>query len=299
VFRDYVDGEMRRDVIARVKEQLPGRPLLLPSVRSGWLVHEETIEQMRARARAELLALPPKLRELDGEEHPNPVAYSERFERRSRRSTPAPCSEAGGGSDQMIGPPNRPAATEPQANGTHALGLTHDASGLPDERPVGPGCTLARGRRATHFVRMRPVCVYGCRGRARDLGSGCPLRSEGSIAMAQATTKHRPTEKSPATPRRRATASRPTTAIDRTTELSDEVLDSVEKGQRAAIEAVRKFVDTVDEALPAHGEGPTRRQEIVDSAMEMADRLVHTQYDFIRKVIDSAGKSLSRSDGAK
>ena len=33
--------------------------------------------------------------------------------------------------------------------------------------------------------------------------------------------------------------------------------------------------------------------------MEMADRLVHTQYDFIRKVIGSAGKSLNRSGDAK
>ena len=33
--------------------------------------------------------------------------------------------------------------------------------------------------------------------------------------------------------------------------------------------------------------------------MEMADRLLQTQYDFIRNVIDSTGKSLSRSDGEK
>ncbi len=77
------------------------------------------------------------------------------------------------------------------------------------------------------------------------------------------------------------------------------MLESVEKGQRAAIDAVRKFVDTVDQALPAHSQGPSKRQEIVDSAMEMADRLVHTQYGFIRKVIDSAGKSLRSTDGEK
>ena len=117
--------------------------------------------------------------------------------------------------------------------------------------------------------------------------------------MAPITTKRASTARSSATPRRRTIPSRPTTTIDRTTKLSDEVLDSVEKGQRAAIEAVRKFVDTVDEALPPHGEGPRRRQEIVDAAMEMADRLVHTQYDFIRKVIDSAAESLSRLDGAE
>ncbi len=117
--------------------------------------------------------------------------------------------------------------------------------------------------------------------------------------MAQTTTKRRPPAKASTTRPRRATASRPTSAVNRTTKLSDEVLDSVEKGQRAAIEAVHKFVDTVDHALPVQGDGPSRRQEIVDSAMEMADRLVHTQYDFIRKVIDSAGKTLSRSDGSK
>jgi hypothetical protein len=65
---------LRGDVIARAEEQLPGQPLLVPFVRSGRLVREETIEQMRRRARAELLALPASLRELVGEGH----AYSER-----------------------------------------------------------------------------------------------------------------------------------------------------------------------------------------------------------------------------
>jgi hypothetical protein len=85
-------------------------------------------------------------------------------------------------------------------------------------------------------------------------------------------------------------------AVDRTAELSDEVLGSLESGQRAAIEAVRKFVDTVDQTLPPHGEAPSRRQEVIDGAMEMADRLVHVQYDFLRKVVADAGKSLARSD---
>ena len=88
-------------------------------------------------------------------------------------------------------------------------------------------------------------------------------------------------------------------AADRTAELSDEVFKSLESGQRAAIEAVRKFVDTVDEKLPAVGERPSRRQDIVDAAMEMADRLVHTQYDFLRNVVQSAGKALSRPDDRK
>jgi hypothetical protein len=84
-------------------------------------------------------------------------------------------------------------------------------------------------------------------------------------------------------------------AVERTTELSDEVLQSVESGERAAIDAVRKFVDTVDEKLPSLGdEHPSTRQDIIDAALELADRLVHTQYDFLRNVVDSAGKSLSK-----
>ena len=115
-------------------------------------------------------------------------------------------------------------------------------------------------------------------------------------AKTPATSKRSPAAKAPATRKRIATAPRPAGKVDKTKELSEEVLDSLEKGQRAAIEAVRNFIDTVDHALPAlpHGEGPTKRQEIVDSALEMADRLVHAQYEFIHKVIDSAGKSLTK-----
>jgi hypothetical protein len=87
--------------------------------------------------------------------------------------------------------------------------------------------------------------------------------------------------------------------VERTTELSEDVLKSLDDGARSAIEAVRKFVETVDRTLPPRGKGPSRREEITDSALEMAQRLVHTQSDFLRKVVESAGRSLSRSDAVK
>jgi hypothetical protein len=88
--------------------------------------------------------------------------------------------------------------------------------------------------------------------------------------------------------------------VDKPTELSEQTLESVEKGQRAAIEAVRKFVDTVDEKLPSlSDEHPSTRQEIIDAGLVLADRLVHTQYGFLREVVDSAGKALGASDQAK
>jgi hypothetical protein len=117
--------------------------------------------------------------------------------------------------------------------------------------------------------------------------------------MPETRTQRRPAAKKAAsTGKRPAAKAKQDGAVDRTTVLSDDVLKSLESGQRAAIDAVRKFVDTVDEKLPALGDRPKRRQEIVDSAMEMADRLVHTQYEFLRNVVQSAGKALSKpSDG--
>ena len=112
------------------------------------------------------------------------------------------------------------------------------------------------------------------------------------------------TKRRPAAKKRAATAKPSATrgkrdaasAVDRTAELSEDVFQELEDGAQSAIEAVRKFLQTVDEALPPHGEGPTRREEVTDSALEMAQRLVHTQADFLRKVVDSAGRSLRSPD---
>jgi hypothetical protein len=101
-----------------------------------------------------------------------------------------------------------------------------------------------------------------------------------------------------AAPRKRTVKAK-VSPVDRTSELSEEVLKSLESGQRAAIEAVRKFVDIVDENLPALGDRPSRRREIVDAAMEMADRLVHTQHDFLSKVVKGAGDALTRQEEKK
>jgi hypothetical protein len=83
--------------------------------------------------------------------------------------------------------------------------------------------------------------------------------------------------------------------VERTTELSEQVLEQVKGSQKKAIEAVRKFMESVDEALPPHGENPSRRQEVIDSALEMSERLVQTQYDFLTNVVHSAGEALGAS----
>jgi hypothetical protein len=119
--------------------------------------------------------------------------------------------------------------------------------------------------------------------------------------MPETKTQRPPAAKKTATARKPPAARKrnATSTVERATELSDDVFQELEDGARAAIDAVRKFVETVDKTLPPRGEGPSRREEITDSALEMAQRLVHTQADFLRKVVDGAGKTLTKADDAK
>ena len=118
--------------------------------------------------------------------------------------------------------------------------------------------------------------------------------------MAEITTKSRPVVKRPATHQRGVPVVRLASVVDRTSELSDEVLESLEAGERAAIEAVGQFVITVEEALPQEVAGTSDvAKKITESGLEMADRLVHTVNDVLRKVIDSTARSLSSRDGAR
>jgi hypothetical protein len=77
---------------------------------------------------------------------------------------------------------------------------------------------------------------------------------------------------------------------ERSVELSDQVLEEIKEGQEAAIAAVRNFTETVDKTLAK--ENPSQAEQIVDSALKMADQLVETQYTFLKKVVHSAGESL-------
>ena len=91
-------------------------------------------------------------------------------------------------------------------------------------------------------------------------------------------------------------AERASDLTERAAGLSDEVLKSVESGQRTAIDAVRKFVGAVDESMPAHGDDHPSKT-IVDAALEMADKLVKMQYEFIRSVAGSVSETLSSKPG--
>ena len=128
-------------------------------------------------------------------------------------------------------------------------------------------------------------------------------KAKTTTAPAAGTTsakKKAPAKKTPSTkkspPATKGAAATTKGAVDSAAELSDDVLAAVESGQRAAIDAVHRFLETVDEALPALGERPSRREKVIDAALEMADKLTTTQYEFLRTVVRSADRSLGTSD---
>jgi hypothetical protein len=62
------------------------------------------------------------------------------------------------------------------------------------------------------------------------------------------------------------------------------IIDSVEDAEQSALDAVRKFLDTVDGVFPADGEeGP--RRKIIDSAFKMTEQLVGASNQLARRVV--------------
>ncbi len=76
VFRRFEGGTMVEDVVGGAEEQLEGEPLLVPAMRDGEIIHEETLEQMRERTGRSLDALPIALRST-GQKPRYPVRQSD------------------------------------------------------------------------------------------------------------------------------------------------------------------------------------------------------------------------------
>ncbi|HEX6619017.1 MAG TPA: nicotinate phosphoribosyltransferase [Solirubrobacteraceae bacterium] len=80
VFRRIVEGTMAEDVLGLADEALDGRPLLSTAMRGGHLELDDDLPLLRARAAADLAALPPELRRPGGQaRRPYPVRLSPRL----------------------------------------------------------------------------------------------------------------------------------------------------------------------------------------------------------------------------
>ena len=90
------------------------------------------------------------------------------------------------------------------------------------------------------------------------------------------------------------------TFVHRSSELSDTVLGSLEKGERATIEALGEFVITLEETLPTQVATTSEvMKKITESGLHTTDRVVRAEYDFLRNVIKGVAESLSIHDGTQ
>ncbi|CAN5665707.1 hypothetical protein BH09ACT8_BH09ACT8_15330 [soil metagenome] len=85
-----------------------------------------------------------------------------------------------------------------------------------------------------------------------------------------------------------------TIAAPEGTELADDIRDSAKAGQHAASQALRKFRQAVDEAVPESVQ--PLRTKIVDAALELTDDLITAQYKFHRSLLKTADRALTKSD---
>lgn len=80
--------------------------------------------------------------------------------------------------------------------------------------------------------------------------------------------------------------------IERTTDLSDQVLEQVKLGQQAALEAVRGFMESVDRPVASGEEAPSRPYQVIDSALNMSQQLIRSEYDVLREIVRATGRAL-------
>ncbi len=90
-----------------------------------------------------------------------------------------------------------------------------------------------------------------------------------------------------------------TGVVNRATELSEDMVKALEDGGKAAVEAVRTFLVSVEEAFPQLEGARKVEKRITDSALEMVQQLISAQSELLVKMIDGAGKTLNGSDQTK
>jgi hypothetical protein len=73
------------------------------------------------------------------------------------------------------------------------------------------------------------------------------------------------------------------------------LVDTIGDAEHTSLEAVRKFVDTVDSVFPHLGGDDGPRRKIIDSAFEMTEQLVAASTRFAQNFLDGTQKALTES----
>jgi len=78
-----------------------------------------------------------------------------------------------------------------------------------------------------------------------------------------------------------------------TADSASRVIDSLRDAEESALEAARKFLDTVDSIFPALSEDGPRRK-IIDSAFKMTEQLVGTSNQLAQRIVKATSEALAQ-----
>jgi hypothetical protein len=77
------------------------------------------------------------------------------------------------------------------------------------------------------------------------------------------------------------------------------LVDAIEDAEHTSLEAVRKFIDTVDSVVPHLGGDDGPRRKIIDSAFKMTEQLAQNFLDVTRKALTESGRKSAKKAPAK
>lgn len=80
-------------------------------------------------------------------------------------------------------------------------------------------------------------------------------------------------------------------------ESASRVIESARAAEESALDAVRKFIETVDSVFPDVGDDRPRRK-VIDSAFEMAEQLVGSWNQVADKILKATSDALAQSKTA-
>jgi hypothetical protein len=74
------------------------------------------------------------------------------------------------------------------------------------------------------------------------------------------------------------------------------LIDSIERAEHVSLEAVRRFLDSVDSVFPSSVSNDGPRRKIIDSAFKMTEQLVGAANGLAKNILDTSEKVLRESD---
>ena len=91
-------------------------------------------------------------------------------------------------------------------------------------------------------------------------------------------------------------AEHPKTVSQQAAEFSERVLAEVEGRQRAAIAAVRTFIDHLDDVVPNLVDDPSARKKVVEAIGDYYEQLATAANEFVTKVVRTAAGTSNKND---